>query len=403
MTSLLDMGNEPIRNVGPGRHNTTDALTHLQLEAFYVDLNTNTGNIEAQNPIDMQDQKITGIKDGTNDKDAVNKKQVLLLDGTQPMQANIQMGNFRVENMNDPRINSKDAMNMQHFNREYFDLAANKAIDCRGNRLYNLGSYTNNDQLITGLVTEARYLRKDNATIDMHSKRVINVTNPTGNTDAVNKQYLETHTTNLRLGDYVKRDGTVSVTGDFEFGDNKITKVGNGTQSTDLVNKGYIDTALAAKPNVNQVVLRNGTQEMLADLNLSLNKIINCGQPTGTRDVTNKAYVDFEVGKKTDINQVVLRDGSNTMTSNLDMNNQRIINLGNATHNQDAITLKQVNDAFSTVSTNNNKYTDQKITESHISTRENRKNVLAYAMDNGEFTEDFAIQDVNLITYNDAS
>ena len=140
---------------------------------------------------------------------------------------------------------------------------------------------------------------------------------------------------------------------------------------------------------------------MSGNLNLSLNKIINCGQPTGTRDVTNKAYVDFEVGKKTDINQVILRDGSNTMTSNLDMNNQQIKNVKDATHNQDAITLKQVNDVIATTSTNNNKYTDQKILESHISTHTNRKNVLKYAMDAGEFTEDANIQDVKLITFND--
>ena len=330
MLGVLNMDNRRIENVAPGRHNRADALTHLQLEAFYVNLNTNTGNIEAQNPIDMQDQRILGIKDPILHSDASNKF--------------------------------------------YVDSSLNYKAD------------------------------------------------------------------KTELASYLKRDGTVSVTGDFDFGDNKITKVGNGSQSTDIVNKGYIDTALAAKPNVNQVVLRDGTQEMSGNLNMSQkkivnladptgindangkgyvdrlfldslrldgsskmtgnidmnnNKITNCGQPTGTRDVTNKAYVDSEVRKTSKL------DGSSVMTSVLDMNNQRIINLGNATHNQDAITLKQVNDAFSTISTENNKYTDQKIAESHISTHENRKNVLKYAMDDGEFTEDYGIQDVHLITFND--
>ena len=36
------------------------------------------------------------------------------------------------------------------------------------------------------------------------------------------------------------------------------------------------------------------------------------------------------------------------MTSNLDMNNLQIKNVKDATHNQDAITLKQVNDAIAT-------------------------------------------------------
>ena len=324
------MDNRRVENVAPARHGQSDAVSSLHLHNFYFDLNTNDGKIEAQNPIDMKNEKISNLAEGTDNSDAITKHQ-----------------------------------------------------------------------LETGLAPKAD---------------------------------------KTELSNYLKRDGTVSVTGNFDFGDNIITKVGNGSQSTDVVNKGYIDTALAAKPNVNQVVLRDGSQDMTGNLNMSqkkivnladptgrndatgkgyvdrlfldalrldgsskmtgnldmsLNKIINCGQPTGARDVTNKAYVDSEVGKTLKL------DGSGVMTSVLDMNNQQIINLGNATHNQDAITLKQVNDGIATVSTENNKYTDQKILESHISTHTNRKNVLSYAMDDGEFTEDFGIQDVTLIDFDD--
>ena len=300
MTGALNMDNRRIENVGAGRHNTADALTHIQFEVFYFDFNTDSGNIEAQNPIDMKNERILGVKDPILHSDASNKF--------------------------------------------YVDSSLNFKAD---------------------------------------------------------KTQLSNKADKTELANYLKRDGSVSVSGNFDFGDNIITKVGNGSQSTDVVNKGYVDTELFAKPNVNQVVLRDGTHDMVGNLNMSLYKIIDCGQPTDTRDVTNKAYVDFEVGKKPDINQVILRDGSNTMTSNLDMNNQQIKNVKDATHNQDAITLKQVNDAIATTSTNNNKYTDQKISESHISTHTNRKNVLKYAMDAGEFTEDAGIQDVNLIDFND--
>ena len=330
MLGALNMDNRRIENVAPARHGFSDAVSSLHLHTFFFDLNTNDGKIEAQNPIDMKNEKISNLAEGTDNSDAITKHQ-----------------------------------------------------------------------LETGLAPKAD---------------------------------------KTELSNYLKRDGTVSVTGNFDFGDNIITKVGNGSQPTDVVNKGYIDTALAAKPNVNQVVLRDGSQDMTGNLNMSqkkivnladptgrndatgkgyvdrlfldalrldgsskmtgnldmsLNKIINCGQPTGARDVTNKAYVDSEVGKTLKL------DGSGVMTSVLDMNNQRIINLGNATHNQDAITLKQVNDDIATVSTENNKYTDQKLLESHISTHTNRKNVLSYAMDDGEFTEDFGIQDVTLIDFDD--
>ena len=338
MLGVLDMDNRRIENVAPARHGFSDAVSSLHLHTFFFDLNTNDGKIEAQNPIDMKNQKILGVKDPTLHSDASNKF--------------------------------------------YVDSSLNFKAD------------------------------------------------------------------KTELANYLKRDGSISVTSDFDFGDSKITKVGNGTQSTDVVNKGYVDTELFAKSNVNQVVLRDGSQDMTGNLNMSLNKIINCGQPTGTRDVTNKAYVDFEVGKKPDINQVVLRDGSNTilndvdmtqkritnigppsssfdaarksyvdnqfsrclrldgsnkMTSNLDMNNLQIKNVKDATHNQDAITLKQGNDAIATTRTNSEKYTDQKLAESSISTHQNRKNVLAYAMEDAdEFATDFGLQDAQKVTYSDS-
>ena len=73
MNGSLDMNNSIIENVGAGRHGTADALTHLQLEAFYFDLNTDSGNIEVQNPIDMKNERILGVKDPISHSDASNK------------------------------------------------------------------------------------------------------------------------------------------------------------------------------------------------------------------------------------------------------------------------------------------------------------------------------------------
>ena len=165
------------------------------------------------------------------------------------------------------------------------------------------------------------------------------------------------------------RDGSQDMTGNLNMSQKKIVNLADPTGRNDATGKGYVDRLFL------DALRLDGSSKMTGNLDMSLNKIINCGQPTGARDVTNKAYVDSEVGKTLKL------DGSGVMTSVLDMNNQRIINLGNATHNQDAITLKQVNDGIATVSTENNKYTDQKILESHISTHTNRKNVLSYAMD----------------------
>ena len=397
MLGALNMDNRRVENIAPARHGQSDAVSSLHLHNFYFDLNTNDGKIEAQNPIDMKDQKISNLAEGTDNSDAITKHQLqtglapkadktelsnyLKKDGSIALTNNLDLGNNKIVNVKEA-TSGTDVVNFTQLNNELYKYLHESGGDMTGdirmnnNRIYGIGNVENdtsavnrkyvNDELDKKPNTDTVVLRDGSQTmtgnLDMNNKRIINVANPISETDVVNKRYFVTHVNNIDLSDYLKRDGTVSMTGPLDMGDRKI---------------------------------------------------IDCGQPTGTRDVTNKAYVDSEVGKKPDTNQVILRDGSNTMTSVLDMNNKRIINLGNATHNQDAITLKQVNDGITTVSTENNRYTDEQIeknkkyvddeiAKSHITTHTNRKNVLKYAMDNGEFTEDYGIQDANLIDYNDS-
>ena len=428
MNGLLDMNYNRIENVGNGRHGTTDALTHIQFEAFYFDLNTDSGDIEAQNPINMKNKRILGVKDPILHSDASNKFYVdsslnfkadktelancLKKDGSIALTNNLDLGNNEIVNVKEATSGSH-AVNLTQLNSELFKHLPKTGGDMTGdirmdnNSIYEIKNVENDTSAVNRKYVNDELDKKldKNKDFSMGNNKITSLRNPDDSNELVNKSYVDQKVSqaggSVDLTPYLKRDGTVSVTGKFDFGDNIITKIGNGTQSTDVVNKGYIDTELFAKPNINQIVLRDGTHDMVGNLNMSLHKIIDCGQPTDTRDVTNKAYVDFEVGKKPDINQVILRDGSNAMTSNLDMNNQQIKNVKDATNNQDVVTLKQVNDAVATISTDNNKYIDKKIAESHISTHTNRKNVLKYAMDDGEFTEDAGIQDVNLIDFND--
>ena len=330
MLGALNMDNRRIENVAPARHGFSDAVSSLHLHTFFFDLNTNDGKIEAQNPIDMKNQKILGVKDPILHSDASNKCYV------------------------DSSLNFK----------------ADK--------------------------TElANYLKKDGSIsvtsdFDFGNNKISNLAEGTSNSDAVTKHQLQTGlSTKPNTNQVVLRDGSQDMTGNLNMSRKKIVNLADPTGRNDATGKGYVDRLFL------DALRLDGSSKMTGNLDMSFNKIINCGQPTGARDVTNKAYVDSEVGKTLKL------DGSGVMTSVLDMNNQRIINLGNATHNQDAITLKQVNDGIATVSTENNKYTDQKISESHISTHTNRKNVLSYAMDDGEFTEDFGIQDVTLIDFDD--
>ena len=389
MNGLLDMNYNRIENVGNGRHGTTDALTHLQFEAFYFDLNTDSGDIEAQNPINMKNEKISNLAEGTDNSDAITKHQLetglapkadktelsnyLKKDGSIALTNNLDLGDNKIVNVKEA-TSGTDAVNFTQLNNELYKYLHESGGDMTGD-------------------------------IRMNNNRIYGIGNVENDTSAVNRKYVND-----------ELDKKLDKNKDFSMGNNKITSLRNPDDSNELVNKSYVDRKVSqagGSVDLTPYLKRDGTVSVTGSLNMSLNKIIDCGQPTGTRDVTNKAYVDSKVGKKPDINQVILRDGSNTMTSVLDMNNQRIINLGNATHNQDAITLKQVNDGIATVSTENNRYTDEQIeknkkyvddeiAKSHITTHTNRKNVLKYAMDDGEFTEDYGIQDANLIDYNDS-
>ena len=377
MLGALNMDNRRIENVAPARHGFSDAVSSLHLTTFFFDLNTNDGKIEAQNPIDMKNEKISNLAEGTDNSDAITKHQLetglapkadktelsnyLKKDGSIALTNNLDLGNNKIVNVKEA-TSGTDVVNFTQLNNELYKYLHESGGDMTGD-------------------------------IRMNNNSIYGIGNVENDTSAVNRKYV-----NDELNKKLDKNK------DFSMGNNKITSLRNPDDSNELVNKSYVDQKVSqagGSVDLTPYLKRDGTVSMTGNLNMSLNKIIDCGQPTGTKDVTNKAYVDSEVGKKPDINQVILRDGSNTMTSVLDMNNQRIINLGNATHNQDAITLKQVNDGIATVSTENNKYTDQQIAKSHISTHTNRKNVLSYAMDDGEFTEDAGIQDVNLIDFDD--
>ena len=371
MLGALNMDNRRVENLAPARHGFSDAVSSLHLNTFFFDLNTNDGKIEAQNPIDMKNEKISNLAEGTDNSDAITKHQ--LETGLAPKADKTELSNYL----------KKDG-----------SIALTNNLDLGDNKIVNVKEATSGTDVVnfTQLNNELyKYLHRSGGDmtgdIRMNNNRIFGIGNVENDTSAVNRKYVND-----------ELDKKLDKNKDFSMGNNKITSLRNPDDSNELVNKSYVDRKVSqagGSVDLTPYLKRDGTVSVTGNLDMSLNKIINCGQPTGARDVTNKAYVDSEVGKTLKL------DGSGVMTSVLDMNKQRIINLGNATHNQDAITLKQVNDGIATVSTENNKYTDQQIAKSHISTHTNRKNVLSYAMDEGEFTEGVGIQDTKLIDFDD--
>ena len=73
-------------------------------------------------------------------------------------------------------------------------------------------------------------------------------------------------------------------------------------------------------------------------INMNNEKIMNIGNPTDDKDVVNKKYVDDQIANvNIDTTPLLPRDGSRNMTGNLDMNNNRIISCGRLTMNNDTV------------------------------------------------------------------
>ncbi|XP_068673326.1 autotransporter adhesin SadA-like [Montipora foliosa] len=367
MNGLLDTNNSRIENVGPGRHGTADALTHLQLEAFYFDLNTNSANIEAQNPIDMKNKKISNLAEGTENSDAVNRHQ---------LQTGLVSKADKTE-LNDYILKSGLTNN----------------LDMKNNKIVNLKTATSGNDAInfTQLNNElSKYLHLTGGTmkgdIQCTNNSIYGIENVSNDTSAVNRKYVNDE---LKKKADLTKTSSQTFLGKIQVPDFVLSDHNN----SDIVNLKYLDNTFVSKNSGG--IMQNSIQ-FNSSLSNNKRQIFGLAPPQFSSSSTNKAYVDTQDSKSLKI------DGNNKMTSNLDMNNFQISNVKNATHNQDAVTLKQVNDGIAAVSTQNIEYTDIKIAESHISTHENRENVLKYAMDAGELTADFGIQDADLITYSDS-
>ncbi|OUW21672.1 MAG: hypothetical protein CBD21_00330 [bacterium TMED161] len=87
----------------------------------------------------------------------------------------------------------------------------------------------NADETASGIVTDGNDLTANN-------KRIKLVNDPVDAKDVVNKQYADT---------FIKRDGSLALTGDLNAAGNRIGSLGDGVAASDAVNKGQLDAGIA--------------------------------------------------------------------------------------------------------------------------------------------------------------
>ena len=120
---------------------------------------------------------------------------------------------------------------------------------------------------------------------------------------------------------------------------------------------------------------------MSGSLNMSNNKIINVKNATDNSDAVNFQQLNNSVSTVTNVSEILYlkKNGTTPLTGNLNLNNFKITNLQQQTHDTDSINLKQLK-------------------ESHITSHPNREHVFEYVMKlSSEFSADFGINSVNLV------
>lgn len=132
--------------------------------------------------------------------------------------------------------------------------------------------------------------------------------------------------------------------GDLDMGDNplapifhKVINMADGVDAEDGANKQQLDAVQSflngLQNQLNGALRTDGTNAMLAALNMGAQQIQFLAEPINVADAVTKSYHDTEVAT---INTTfVKRDGSNPMIGNLDMGGFKVINLNLAVPTSD--------------------------------------------------------------------
>ena len=76
----------------------------------------------------------------------------------------------------------------------------------------------------------------------MNSKKITNLNNPTSDKDAATKKYVDDNSgSSPDLSDYLEKDGSVAMTGNLNMNSKKIVNLSNPTSDKDATNKTYVD------------------------------------------------------------------------------------------------------------------------------------------------------------------
>ena len=171
-------------------------------------------------------------------------------------------------------------------------------LNMDSNRIYNLPAPTGPKQPTPLAFTDLKYLHVTGTNsmsnnLNMNNKKINHLAPPIDLNDATNKKYVDDTLllNNVAMSNYLKKDGSVAMTGNLNVGSKKIVGLATPTSDTDAAIKKYVDDN-AGSPDLSDYLEKDGTVAMTGNLNINNNKIINLSKPTQDNDAVTKVYAD---------------------------------------------------------------------------------------------------------------
>ena len=216
-----------------------------------------------------------------------------------------------------------------------------------------------------------------NVDLNINNHLIQNVKDPVNADNGVNKKYVDN-----QMG--IKADLSKTTTQTFQ-GRVQVPDFNQSAHSgSDIVNLRYIDGIFL---NKNTGGTLSNPITFLSSLPNNQKQIHNLGLPQFKSSATNKQYVDSEISKisgASDTSQFIRKDGSVSMTGNLDLGMNKISNLKLPTNDTDAA---------------NKIYIDKTLSESHL-IASSKKNEFTYLGDPDDTSSEYNITVNGFIDFN---
>ncbi|WP_167365595.1 beta strand repeat-containing protein, partial [Flavobacterium xinjiangense] len=325
-------------------------------------------------------------------------KSTIALSGFAPATSDIDLGTKKIVNLADPAI-ATDAATKNYVDTKVI-APANISLTA-GN--FFVGDATGKASDVSKSTIALSGFAAATADIDLGTKKIVNLADPTANQDAATKNYVDTKVIvptdisltagNLLVGDATGKASDVSkstialsgfaaATADIDLGSKKIVNLADPAIATDAATKNYVDTKVITPADISltagnlfvgdatgkasdvskSTIALSGFAAATADIDLGSKKIVNLADPSAAQEAATKNYVDTRVitptdislttgnlfvgdatGKASDVSKsTIALSGFAAATADIDLGTKKIVNLADPSAAQEAATKNYV-------------------------------------------------------------